>query len=60
VTTFALDAAASARAAARLVVVDVIDDQVAAFDQRYCFRAFPAPRRLVREVRGVAAALRGE
>ena len=48
---------ASARAAARLVVVDAIDDQAAAFYQRYGFRACPAPRRLVRKTSEVAAAL---
>jgi GNAT superfamily N-acetyltransferase len=51
---------ASARAAARLVVVDAIDDQAAAFYQRYGFRACPAPRRLVRKTSEVAAALRDE
>lgn len=52
---------ASARAAARLVVVDAIDDQAAAFCQRYGFRGCPAPpRRLVRKVSGVAGALHGE
>ena len=49
---------ASARAAARLVVVDAIDDQAAAFYRRYGFRACPAPRRLVRKTSEVAAALR--
>lgn len=50
---------ASARVAARLVVVDAIDDRAAAFYERYGFRACPAPRRLVRKTSEVAAALRG-
>lgn len=49
---------ASDRAAARLVVVDAIDDQAAAFYRRYGFRACPDPRRLVRKTSEVAAALR--
>ena len=49
---------ASARAAARLIVVDAIDDHAAAVYQRYGFRSCPAPRRLVRKTSEVAAALR--
>ncbi len=51
---------ASARAAARLVVVDAIDDQAAAFYERYGFRARPGPRHLVRKASEVAAALRDD
>lgn len=49
---------ASARAAARLVVVDAVDEQAAAFYRRYGFRPCPDPRRLVRKVSEVATALR--
>lgn len=49
---------ASARAAARLVVVSAIDDQAAAFYQHYGFRSSPDPRRLVRKTSEVAANLR--
>jgi len=49
---------ASQRAAARLVVVDAIDEQAAAFYRRYGFRPCPDPRRLVRKTSDIAAALR--
>ncbi|MGH9057813.1 MAG: GNAT family N-acetyltransferase [Acidimicrobiales bacterium] len=49
---------ASARAAARLVVVDAIDEQAAAFYRRYGFRDCPDPRRLVRKTSEMGAALR--
>ncbi|MHB1613540.1 MAG: GNAT family N-acetyltransferase [Actinomycetes bacterium] len=49
---------ASARAAARLVVVDAIDDQAVAFYRCYGFRPCPDPRRLVRKTSEVAATLR--
>lgn len=48
---------ASARAAARLVVVDAIDDSAARFYRRYGFRPCPDPHRLVRKTNEVAAAL---
>ena len=51
---------ASERAAARLVVVDAIDDQAFAFYQHFGFDAIPGSRRLVRKVSEVAAGLRGE
>lgn len=49
---------ASTRVAARLVVVDAIDDQAGAFYRRYGFRDCPGPRRLVRKASEVGAALR--
>jgi GNAT superfamily N-acetyltransferase len=49
---------ASARAAARLVVVDAIDDTAARFYRRYGFRSCPDPYRLVRKTSEVAGALR--
>jgi GNAT superfamily N-acetyltransferase len=51
---------ASARAAARLVVVDAIDDSAAQFYRRYGFRPCPDSRRLVRKTSEVAAALRAD
>lgn len=48
---------ASALAAARLVVVDAIDDRAASFYRRYSFRACPDPRRQVRKTSEIAAAL---
>lgn len=48
---------ASARAAARLVVVDAIDDEAARFYRRFGFRACPDPHRLVRKTSEVATAL---
>ncbi len=51
---------ASERAAARLVVVDAIDDPAFAFYQHFGFDAIPGSRRLVRKVSEVAAGLRGE
>ena len=50
---------ASRRAAARLVVVDAIDEPAAVFYRRYGFRSCPDPRRLVRKTSDIAAALRG-
>lgn len=49
---------ASQRAAARLVVVDAIDEPAAAFYRRYGFRPCPDPRRLVRKTSDIAADLR--
>lgn len=48
---------ASQRAAARLVVVDAIDESAAAFYRRYGFRPCPDLRRLVRKTSDIAAAL---
>lgn len=48
---------ASARAAARLVVVDAVDDDAARFYRRFGFRPCPDPHRLVRKTSEVAAAL---
>lgn len=48
---------ASARVAARLVVVDAIDQHAAGFYLHYGFRRCPDPRRLVRKTSEVAAAL---
>lgn len=50
---------ASARAAARLVVVDAIDEHAASFYAHYGFRPCPDPRRLVRKTSEIAAALSG-
>lgn len=50
---------ASQRAAARLVVVDAIDEPAAAFYRRYGFKPCPEPRRLVRKTSDIAADLRG-
>jgi GNAT superfamily N-acetyltransferase len=49
---------ASEQAAARLVVVDAIDDAAAAFYARYGFRPCPDPLRLVRKTSEIRAALR--
>lgn len=46
------------RVAARLVVVDAVDAQAAAFYLRYGFRRCPHPQRLVRKTSDIAAALR--
>ncbi|MHB8312277.1 MAG: GNAT family N-acetyltransferase [Candidatus Dormibacteria bacterium] len=51
---------ASERAAARLVVVDAIDEDARAFYQHFGFVAIPGSRRLVRKVSDVAAGLRGK
>ncbi|MGH2858033.1 MAG: GNAT family N-acetyltransferase [Solirubrobacteraceae bacterium] len=48
---------ASARAAARLVAVDAINEQAAAFYLHYGFRPCPDPGRLVRKTSEIAAAL---
>jgi GNAT superfamily N-acetyltransferase len=48
---------ASARAAARLIVVDAIDDAAAGFYHRFGFRPCPDPHRLVRKTSEVAKAL---
>ncbi|MGH8980751.1 MAG: GNAT family N-acetyltransferase [Acidimicrobiales bacterium] len=49
---------ASERAAARLVVVDAIDESAAAFYRRFGFRPCPDPRRFVRKTSDIAAGLR--
>lgn len=49
---------ASRLAAARVVVVDAIDEQAVAFYRHYGFRPCPDPRRLVRKTSDIAAALR--
>jgi GNAT superfamily N-acetyltransferase len=50
---------ASERAAARMVVVDAIDDEAIAFYQHFGFIRIPGSRRLVRKVSEVAAGLAG-
>lgn len=50
---------ASARADARLVVVDAIDEAAACFYRRFGLRSCPDPRRLVRVTSEVASALHG-
>lgn len=49
---------ASDRAAARLIVVDAIDDHAAAFYQHWGFRPCAGTRRLVRKTSEINAALR--
>lgn len=49
---------ASTRVAARLVVVDAIDENAAAFYRAYGFRPCPDPLRLVRKTSEIATALR--
>lgn len=52
---------ASTTAAARLVVVDAVDDDAVLFYERFGFRPCPdQPRRLVRTTSEVAAALHGQ
>ena len=48
---------ASTRAGARFVVVDAIDDAAVQFYRHYGFRSCPNPRRLVRKISEVTAAL---
>lgn len=48
---------ASSLAAARLVVVDAIDEPAAAFYRRFGFRPCPDPHRLVRKTSEIATAL---